>query len=295
MKELLQKQLKAIEGPFPNAEIKNLSCIGGQGTYSCWSLELINNQAFFLKIAPTEDLKRLQCEADGLKALAKFADGNLLIVPKPLALEKYEHFSLLVLPWLEIGSNNQTNLGKGLALLHQNSISKKINLFGWENDSFIGAGQQPGGWRKSWGECFIELRIRPQMKVAKSWGLKVSNYNNLLGSLINYLNEHQTYPSIVHGDLWCGNAGVQKDGKGIVIDPASWWADREVDIAMTKLFGGFRQEFYDGYEYIWPLKQESKQRMEIYNLYHILNHANIFGGSYQDQSLSLLNKLNQLY
>jgi len=94
------------------------------------------------------------------------------------------------------------------------------------------------------------------------------------------LLNHQPTNTLVHGDLWSGNAGIDKNGKGVIFDPASWWADNEVDIAMTKLFGGFRKEFYDEYHKIFPIKKGFDKRIIIYNFYHILNHANMFEGSY---------------
>ena len=109
--------------------------------------------------------------------------------------------------------------------------------------------------------------------------------------LCSYLNDHYPSTSIVHGDLWSGNCGSTKDGLGSLYDPASYWADREVDISMTKLFGGFNSEFYKGYEEIWPLDKFSNDRKDIYNLYHLLNHANMFGGSYKENSLRILKVL----
>ena len=91
---------------------------------------------------------------------------------------------------------------------------------------------------------------------------------------------HKPINALVHGDVWSGNAGIDKNGKGVIFDPASWWADNEVDIAMTKIFGGFGNEFYEEYHKIFPLKQNFENRVIIYNFYHILNHANMFGGSY---------------
>ncbi|MEC9028839.1 MAG: fructosamine kinase family protein, partial [Cyanobacteriota bacterium] len=98
-------------------------------------------------------------------------------------------------------------------------------------------------------------------------------------------------PSLVHGDLWSGNANVLSDGRGVLLDPATWWADREVDLAMTQLFGGFSQDFYIGYENVWPLPADASKRVEVYNLYHLINHANLFGGSYRSQSQAILNRL----
>ena len=122
-------------------------------------------------------------------------------------------------------------------------------------------------------------------------GVRVDDYEDVLIYLSSYLNDHQPRISIVHGDLWSGNCGSTKNGLGSLYDPASYWADREVDISMTKLFGGFNREFYKGYEEIWPLDKFSKDRTDIYNLYHLLNHANMFGGSYKENSLKILKDL----
>ena len=108
------------------------------------------------------------------------------------------------------------------------------------------------------------------------------------------LDQHNPNPALVHGDLWSGNASIQSNGKAVIFDPAVWWADREVDLAMTRLFGGFSNEFYVGYESIFPIEESAKKRIDIYNLYHLLNHANIFGGSYKNQCLSSLKKLSNI-
>jgi fructosamine-3-kinase len=98
----------------------------------------------------------------------------------------------------------------------------------------------------------------------------------------------------VHGDLWGGNASVLADGRGALIDPACWWADREVDLAMTRLFGGFSTSFYDGYQQEWPLDANYQDRIDVYNLYHLLNHANLFGGSYEKQCLTALSAMRSM-
>ena len=110
---------------------------------------------------------------------------------------------------------------------------------------------------------------------------------------MDWLNRHAPQPCLVHGDLWAGNAAVLEDGRGLLIDPASWWADREVDLAMTQLFGGFTRRFWEGYQQEWPLDDGAEQRIEVLNLYHVLNHANLFGGGYQQQSRNILKELRR--
>ena len=198
---------------------------------------------------------------------------------------------MLLLPWLDFRAGNQASLGRGLALLHRASAAENPGRFGWPVDGFIGAGSQPGGWREEWGDAFVTLRLRPQLREAARWGLDLVDVEPILAALIPWLDRHQPSPSLVHGDLWSGNANVLSDGRGVLLDPATWWADREVDLAMTQLFGGFSQDFYIGYENVWPLPADASKRVEVYNLYHLINHANLFGGSYRSQSQSILNRL----
>ena len=129
--------------------------------------------------------------------------------------------------------------------------------------------------------------------MAKQWNLSF-DHAKLGANLIKYLDKHNPIPCLVHGDLWNGNAAMHKNGKGILFDPATWWADREVDIAMTKLFGGFSQNFYESYERTWKLPKGYQERFEIYNLYHLLNHANLFGGGYKKRAITSIEKINSL-
>ena len=275
--------------------IKNIMPISGGSIDQCWRLDLEDQRKFFLKTTSQQDIKRLDCEANSLQCLKAFADPDLIKVPEPLGIIELKSTAVLLLPWLNLKNGDQTKLGAGLALLHQVSSSKSPKQFGWGKDCFIGLGEQSGGWRQSWGKFFVEKRLGPQIKIAKKWGLNYKEWEESLASLIDYLDEHDPSPSIVHGDLWNGNAATCSDGKGILIDPATSWSDREVDIAMTMLFGGFNIEFYKGYESIWPLKGSAKDRIDIYNLYHLLNHANLFGGSYKNECLSILRKIDQKF
>ena len=218
------------------------------------------------------------------------------MVPEPLALLPVgSDAGLLVLPWLDQGRGDQTALGRGLARLHRSSSERGEGRFGWPRDGFIGLGPQPGGWREHWGEAFVELRLQPQLKLAQAWGLSVGPEESWLRGVAAALSAHAPAPSLVHGDLWGGNAGVLRDGRGLIIDPACWWADREVDLAMTHLFGGFGPTFYGGYEQEWPLASGASDRIEVYNLYHLLNHANLFGGGYRQQCRQAIRQLEEQF
>ncbi len=152
-----------------------------------------------------------------------------------------------------------------------------------KKESFIGTIDQKKGWDDNWIDCFLNLRIIPQLLILQSKILEKETINKVLEKIKSELLNHKPINTLVHGDLWSGNAGTDKSGKGVIFDPASWWADNEVDIAMTKLFGGFSKEFYEEYHRIFPIKKGFEKRIIIYNFYHILNHANMFGGSYLKQ------------
>lgn len=294
MQKTLQKALIASKGSFSENEITHIDCLSGGSFCNTWRLHLNDGSKLFAKSTTDESFPILDFEAKGLAALKQFADNNLLAIPEPLALVKSKGTAVMLMPWVNLGRGNQKALGEGLAMLHTLSTHKNPNSFGWEGDGYIGAGNQPGGWEDKWGKCFVNLRLLPQLRTARKWGLQVSEFEGLMSVITSYLDLHKPSPSLVHGDLWSGNCGIQPDGRGVLIDPATWWADREVDIAMTVLFGGFSNDFYTGYENIWPLEKSSEKRVDIYNLYHLLNHANIFGGSYKEQCLSKLKSLEVL-
>ena len=292
MEEILLEELISLEGPLPGAKIKRTSSVYGGCIHKAWYIELDDGQEFFAKTGPSVALNMLEFESECLKALCEFASSSLLVIPKPFVVKQLKSNSILLMPWLNLNHGNQLLLGKGLASLHKASSTKDLQQFGWDKNGFIGSAIQKGGWDTNWGKYFVNMRLVPQLKIAQKWGLNKSFYEDLIEQLIPFLNKHEPQPSLVHGDLWSGNSATCKSSKGIIFDPACYWADREVDIAMTRLFGGFSKDFYSGYNSVWKLPACSKNRVDIYNLYHILNHANIFGGSYINQCLSLIKSIS---
>ena len=291
MEELIQKALSSSNKVSNNSLIEKIIPVGGGCIHKAWCIHFQNGKRVFAKSNHIDNINMFKFESECLSVLKKFANKSYICVPKTLDLISYQNLSILFLEWIEFKQCQQNHLGKGLALLHKSSSEWCQKNFGWEKEGFIGSSNQKRGWDSNWGEFFVNYRLRPQLIQAEVWGVRVDEYEDILIYLSSYLNNHHPRTSIVHGDLWSGNCGSTKNGLGSLYDPASYWADREVDISMTKLFGGFNREFYKGYEEIWPLDKFYKDRTDIYNLYHLLNHANIFGGSYRENSMKILTDL----
>jgi fructosamine-3-kinase len=151
--------------------------------------------------------------------------------------------------------------------------------FGWHRDNHIGLSPQQNSWCDDWATFFWERRIRPQAERA---GLQIKR--------TKLLENHKPQPSLLHGDLWSGNVGFTAEGP-VIFDPAVYYGDREADLAMTELFGGFPDEFYRAYDEAFPLEEGYEQRKHLYNLYHLLNHLNIFGEGYRGQVETTLGRL----
>jgi fructosamine-3-kinase len=175
-------------------------------------------------------------------------------------------------------------MGRMLAALHRNTSER----FGWASDNWIGLSPQANGWSEDWIGFWRERRLLPQLERA---GL-VSKAAPLLERLAGFFPGHRPVPSLLHGDLWRGNAGFTPEG-AVIFDPAVYYGDREADLAMSELFGGFPRAFYAAYEDAWPLDSGYAQRKNLYNLYHLLNHLNLFGSGYLGQVQAALEKLTR--
>ncbi|MEG3863571.1 fructosamine kinase family protein, partial [Microcoleus sp. herbarium12] len=163
--------------------------------------------------------------------------------------------------------------------------------FGWSVNNAIGSTPQINNWAADWAEFWAEHRIGYQLQLARRRGGNFSQGETLLAAIPKLLEGYKPQPSLVHGDLWGGNASVTSAGEPVIFDPATYWGDREVDMAMTELFGGFSPAFYRGYNEVWLLDSGYEKRKTLYNLYHILNHFNLFGGSYESQANQMINRI----
>jgi fructosamine-3-kinase len=287
----LQRQLgQVVVGRTP---------VGGGCIHQAWRLELAGGGTVFAKTNTAACLPLLEAEAEGLQQLARHAPTGL-VIPEPLAWGVEGEQAVLVLGWLDLAGaaggvvarDGWFRLGHGLAVLHRSSAaSAPAQGYGWGADNFIGSAPQTNSWRPDWGVFFAECRLAPQLAWAARRGQPLRGTEELLARLPQWLAGHCCQPALVHGDLWCGNAALLADGRGAIFDPACYWGDREVDLAMAQLFGGFPPAFFEGYGAAWPLEPGAAERVGLYNLYHLLNHANLFGGSYGQRAQASIDAL----
>lgn len=248
----------------------------------------------FVKIAAADRRLAFEAEAEGLQVLA---EAGALRVPAVLAVGEAGGHALLALEWLDLepaGEGNgalQAQLGEQLAMQHRMMAPR----FGWHRDNTIGATPQQNAWDDDWVRFFRERRLGMQMDLAARNGLGtrcVDRGRELADRCGAFFSSYRPVPSLLHGDLWGGNWGVVAGtGQPAVFDPAVYYGDREADLAMTRLFGGFGPQFYAAYQSAWPMDQAAGTRRTLYNLYHVLNHFNLFGGGYGRQAEGMIDRL----
>ena len=260
---------------------KSIEQVHGGDIHSAWRIEFSNKKLFLKR--NIRNKKFLEFEKYCLQNLRKYINQENLVIPEVIAYKNIKNIEILLIEWIDMHNFDQKKLGKGLGELHLKSAESNPKMFGFPVEGFIGTTDQKKGLEDNWIDCFLNLRIIPQLLILKSTILDKETITQVTEKIKSELLNHKPVNALVHGDLWSGNAGMDKSGRGVIFDPASWWADNEVDIAMTKLFGGFRKEFYEEYHRIFPIKNGFEKRIIIYNFYHILNHANMFGGGYLKQ------------
>ena len=253
-------------------------------------IELSNGESYFLKRSAGLPPQMFVAEAAGLEALADCGGPR---VPRAAAVHAAEHGSFILMEWIEHGSRGAgfaREFGTQLAALHR---TRRVDRFGFDMDNFIGSTPQPNGWMDSWHDFYRERRIGFQTRLARDRGMVdttlVRRIDQILARLEDLLPAPE-FPSLLHGDLWGGNYIVDDRGGAVLIDPAVWYGHREADLAMTELFGGFPSGFYESYREAWPLTNGYADRVPLYNLYHLLNHANIFGQGYVSSVRSIVNR-----
>jgi fructosamine-3-kinase len=269
---------------------------------------LSNGQrSVFVKLNQAARLAMFEAEAAGLEDMIA---TQTIRVPRPLCWGIAAESAYLVLEWLELGRAGSAawdSMGRQLAALHraiatpthhasntpQPALMQPDNkqAFGWRMNNTIGSTPQINSWTADWTSFWASHRIGYQVSLATRRGGQFPRQAQLFAAIPKILAGHQPQPSLVHGDLWSGNAAVTTAGEPVIFDPAAYYGDREVDLAMTELFGGFPTAFYQGYNAVFPLAAGYQQRKTLYNLYHILNHFNLFGGSYDTQANRMIEQL----
>jgi len=279
MDDRLRRAIEDAAGADANSQWQHA---GATGWGDAWRFSA-GEKRHFVKLVDAERANMLDAEADGLRALA---ETQTIRVPKPIALGVHGYHGYLVVEWLDLSAQtNSAALGVALARMHRAQPPRGPGgeRFGWRRDNFLGATPQANGWSDDWSTFFIERRLAPQLALAAKNGfgdVLRRDGERVLARLPWLMADHEVVPSLVHGDLWSGNAAALPDGTGVVFDPAVYVGDREVDLAMTGLFGGFGERFAQAYAGEWPLDAGYPLRGTIYNLYHLLNHLNLFGAAY---------------
>jgi fructosamine-3-kinase len=251
--------------------------VGGGDIHRAYRLDS-DSGPVFLKLNVAARMEQLLAESAGLQMLT---DAGVVRVPAVIDCGEASGWAYLLMEWMDLSGGGpacSSRLGAALAALHTCTAPS----FGLGRDNFIGASPQPNGWSRSWVEFFRDRRLGFQLRLAASKGMPdlEKQGQQLLRVMDGLFRDYQPVASLLHGDLWAGNWGCLDSGEPAIFDPAVYYGDRETDLAMTRLFGGFDGAFYQAYERAWPLAPGWQLRGELYQLYHVLNHANIFGGAY---------------
>ncbi|MGZ5621700.1 MAG: fructosamine kinase family protein [Methylobacter sp.] len=283
---IIQQIESATGQPFKLLKAQPLSGGDINAAYRLQSAYL----SFFVKLNRPDRLSMFEAEAPGLEALAK---TQTVRVPKLIACGQTSEHAFLVLEHIVLNSLNTRSeqlLGQQLAQLHLH----KQPYFGWHRDNTIGSTVQVNGQYHDWIKFWQEQRLGYQLNLAaaKGYGGSLQTLGEkLCADLEPLFSGYQPQPALVHGDLWGGNAAADEQGNPVIFDPACYFGDRETDLAMTELFGGFGSAFYQAYQAAYPLDSGYARRKTLYNLYHILNHLNLFGRSYLHQAENMIEKI----
>jgi fructosamine-3-kinase len=282
---IAQHIAQSIETPFNPLEPKTI----GGGCINIGVRLTDGKRTFFVKINSAGLLDMFEAESEGLQALA---DTHTVRVPKPVCSGLNGDQSYLAMEFIEMGHDSKEGpeiAGRQLAAMH----SIRQPNFGWHRDNTIGSTPQQNWKNDNWAAFWREQRLGFQLELAGRNGYRGSlqrKGERLMGRF-QVLLEHEPVPSLLHGDLWGGNLAYDRSGQPVVYDPAVYCGDREADLAMTELFGGFGNRFYDAYRESLPLSPGYSTRKVLYNLYHILNHLNLFGGGYLGQAEGMIDRL----
>lgn len=277
LSQLFSKKVEIIKAiPVGGGCINNAVCLKTTSGdfFLKWNLNC--HQDMFIK------------EAEGLNEMRKAKTASLVIPEVIYAGEKNENPGLIILEYLPTSTlvkNFDEKLGRGIARLHEFKAEK----FGFYSSNYCGLTKQINNWNENWPDFFAYSRLNYLIGLLKNKNQlsveEIKIYEKLVQKTSTILN-HKTYPSLIHGDLWSGNYMYTSQGPAL-IDPATYYADREMELGMMQLFGGFNPKVWAAYNEYLPLESGWKERIKLYQLYHVLNHFVLFGGSYGQQALSI--------
>ena len=285
--DFIQEKIRKLG--YPNFRLESKAAVSGGDINQAFKVQS-TQQSFFVKINSDKNFALLEQEFNNLQCLVESACFK---VPLPYYVGVYKSSSLLIMEYLNLSQQgSMESFANSLLKLHNNTADN----FGFKTNNFIGTTPQQNHWHSSWGDFFCENRLIPQFnllsqKVDVSAGS--SNFDSLVKKLPEFLNRHQPKPAFVHGDLWQGNYGFDSVGTPVIYDPASYYGDSEVDLAMLELFGNPGKAFTEHYSRGRGMSAGFPLRKRIYNLYHILNHANLFGAGYVSQSIQWFQEINE--
>lgn len=278
---LSEELIKHLESKLPDGKIVHHLPVSGGSINQVYCL-MTGQSKYLLKMNNTSAFPGMfACEAEGLQAIA---DTHTIGTPKVIGHGDVDDDSYLILEWIDTRRPDPEGsklLGAQLAKLHQVTA----NEFGFHTDNYMGSLKQKNHTHNTWSSFFIEQRLMPMVKIAVDKHLLTEadhqNFEKLYQVISGLFDEEE--PSLLHGDLWSGNYLISAAGMPYLIDPAVSYGHREFDIAMTTLFGGFNAEFYQSYNETFPLANGWEQRLDMWNVYPLLLHLNLFGKSYLGQ------------
>jgi len=262
--------------------------VSGGDISAAWQIDT-RDGGVFLKTGPSSSFEMFAAEAEGLNELGA---AGAIRVPAVRAVGEARGTAYVALELLRFGrttGDTERLLGERLAALHRSTRDR----YGWHRDNTIGLTPQLNGWHDDWIAFFREHRLGFQLGRAaeRGFGGDLQHFGTqLMDSLPDFFTGYEPEASLLHGDLWGGN-WASCDGEPVIFDPAVYYGDRESDLAMTRLFGGFGHAFYHAYEAAWPLAEGHEARCGIYQLYHVINHVNLFGGAYLSRAVDILRRL----
>ncbi|CAA6824391.1 MAG: Unknown protein [uncultured Thiotrichaceae bacterium] len=268
--------------------LRTPSSVRGGCINQAWKTHDQNGELYFIKSNTPSRLSMFEAEAEGLQAIE---NSQAIRSPKVFTTQQQATASYIVMEYIAMQScSNMILLGQQLAAMHK----QKRSRFGWHRDNTIGATPQSNQQHQDWVTFWCKERLVFQLNLAKHNGLSNKQYEDglkLANNVSVFFDSYSPVASLLHGDLWGGNCSQDLTGNPVIYDPAVYFGDRETDLAMMELFGGFSSSCFDSYAEHYPIDEGYSTRKTLYNLYHILNHFNLFGGGYGTQAHGMIHRL----